>query len=195
MFIHTKLHTGLMVAGLMCLLAPGSALAGHGKVLDQTGCICCPVCDHVCKLDAKKVEEEREGFQVESKAICIPRVVFPWQKERRAACASCDSCGGQGCISCVHNGARIRKVCVLKTEKYKCPACKYSWSAEEKKQGDCGCHGGLNCNCQGPCDAGQGITVSPSVPQPMLQDETIRTADAQPGLTDYYLPSKQYSQR
>jgi hypothetical protein len=99
----------------------------------QTGCsICCPACDHCCKLDAEQIEEKIPCFDVESKLVCIPRVVFPWQRKK---CSACDSCDGRGCTNCVHNGARVRRVCVLKTDSIKCPKCEYTWSPEEQGQG------------------------------------------------------------
>ena len=80
-------------------------------------CHACPQCHYVCKLEAKRSEEEKSCFEVEEKVVCIPRVVFPWQKKRDP---------------CAHNGARIRKICVLKTDSYKCPVCKYTWTAEKR---------------------------------------------------------------
>lgn len=130
----------LITAVFMMTATPASALPG--KILNQTGCVCCPVCDHVCKLDAEQVEEEKTCFKVETKVIVIPRVVFPWQRSRKLACTQCDSCDAKGCSDCVHNGARVRKVHVLKTEKYNCPACKYTWTAEKKDS--CG-------GCSGSC--------------------------------------------
>ncbi|MCO8121154.1 hypothetical protein NHH03_05350 [Stieleria sp. TO1_6] len=198
MSIKTIFQAGLLAAAAMCLLAPEFATAGHGKILDQTGCACCPVCDHVCKLDAKKVDEEKVCFDVESKVICIPRVVFPWQKTRKAACASCDSCAGKGCTACVHNGARVRKVCVLKTDKYTCPVCTYTWSAE-KKDG-CGggnCSGGPACDggcvCDLGCDVGYGVANTPAANVPtsnvasrVALPVTQRTTDDAMTADDYY---------
>ena len=98
--------------------------------LDQTGCCNkCPACDYVCKLNTELVDEERPCFDVESKVICIPRVVFPWQRKKSLSCGACD---GQGCTNCVNNGARTRRIHVLKYDSYRCPKCKYSWSAEQK---------------------------------------------------------------
>ncbi|MCD0460252.1 hypothetical protein [Roseiconus lacunae] len=126
-----------MVAVAFALLLGAQPVAEAGDFFDQTGASCnCPVCDHVCELKAEKVDEEKTCFKVESKVICIPRVVFPWQKSKRSACASCDACDGQGCTSCVHNGARLRRICVVKTEKYKCPSCEYTWTPVER--GNCG---------------------------------------------------------
>jgi len=126
-----------------------TALAGilGSRCLDQTGCsLRCPACDHVCKLDAEQVEESKVCFDVETKVVCIPRVVFPWQKKK---CKSCSSCDGNGCSHCVNNGARTRKVCVLKPSSYKCPACKYTWSAEKRDGCSGGCAAG-QCACDAP---------------------------------------------
>lgn len=121
------------------------------KILDQTGCsMCCPACDHVCNLDAEQGEVERLCFDIEKKVICIPRVVFPWQKKK--SCGSCDACDGVGCSACVHNGARTRTICVLKFDSYKCPKCKYTWSAEKKGCGSGCCDTG--CCDTGACDSG-----------------------------------------
>lgn len=117
----------LALMTLAMTLQPVVAAGLPWGMLDQTGCCHrCPSCDHECKFKAESVKEARSGFDVESKVICIPRVVFPWQKR-----IACESCEGRGCQQC-HNGGRTRRVCVLKTETYECPACKYSWSAEEK---------------------------------------------------------------
>ena len=132
----------LVVVSAGQLFSSTDATAGlwGTRLLDQTGCCRrCPACDHVCNLDAEQTEEEKTCFDVETKVICIPRVVFPWQKKK--SCSSCDACDGQGCRSCVHNGAKTRKVCVLKTFKYMCPKCKYTWSAEKKP-------------CAAPCERG-----------------------------------------
>ncbi|MEM1070690.1 MAG: hypothetical protein AAGI63_17430, partial [Planctomycetota bacterium] len=77
-------------------------------------------------------EKERTCYEIKSKVICIPRVVFPWQKAKMKKCASCDSCDGQGCTTCIHNGARLRRVCVDTPKKYTCPTCKYTWEAKKK---------------------------------------------------------------
>lgn len=156
------IQASLFVAA-MFIMNTHSASAIHGKRLSQTGCVCCPVCDHVCRLDAKLVEEEKTCFKIETKVICIPRVVFPWQKSKISACAQCDSCDGVGCTTCVHNGARLRKVRVLKTEKYKCSACKYTWTAE-KKDACSGYRGG--CSTGPACDGAYELPVE-------LQDSTI----------------------
>jgi hypothetical protein len=193
----------LLIAVTLCLSTAQNSFAKGCKLLTQTGCACCPVCDHVCKLDAEEVEEEKTCFEVESKAICIPRVVFPWQKAKKVSCASCDACDGKGCTVCVHNGARVRKVCVLKTEKYKCPACKYTWSAEKKDScGGCAssCNGGPSCDggcvCDFGCDAGEAVALPvPTAPSPaaaVLQRPTFMptpVAGRAAAATDYYRPS------
>lgn len=203
--IKIMLPASLLVAAVF-LMTSEPASAGHGKFFTQTGCACCPVCDHVCKLDAEQVDEEKTCFDVESKVICIPRVVFPWQKAKRSACASCDSCDGKGCTACVHNGARVRRICVLKTEKYECPACKYTWTAEKKDTCGGGCNGGPTCDggciCEGNCDGGfiapvpviqPAAETDPPVPQaqgsvpaPVPTPVTLQTDTA----ADYFRPAK-----
>ncbi|MEM6690272.1 MAG: hypothetical protein AAF664_12635 [Planctomycetota bacterium] len=108
-----------------------ASLAGDGKLglLDQTGC--CdrlPACNQCCELEAKVVDEDKPCFDVESKVICIPRVVFPWQKKDYLANKGCDQCDALECSSCNHNGARARKICVLKKDKITCPTCEYKWT-------------------------------------------------------------------
>ena len=112
--------------------AGGIGLAGV-RCFDQTGCDLgcrCPACGYQCRLNADRGEETISGFDVESDVICIPRVVFPWQRAAaHSACSSCDGCRGRGCRRCVHNGARLRRVCRLKPDSYECPKCEYEWEA------------------------------------------------------------------
>ncbi len=130
------------------------------RLLDQTGCSRrCPACDHCCNLDAEQVEEEKTCFDVETKVICIPRVVFPWQKKK--SCGSCHTCDGRGCSSCVHNGGRTRKICVLKSEKYKCPKCEYTWSAEKKPR-IAPCDGGCDSACAVAHEEAEGTLAAPA---------------------------------
>ncbi|TWU55070.1 hypothetical protein [Rubripirellula reticaptiva] len=162
--------TVVAVIALIATQTPASAGLPMG-LLDQTGCSKrCPACDHICKFDAKEVEVEKSCFEVESKVICIPRVVFPWQKKDK--CGSCNSCDGTGCSSCVNNGARTRRVCVLKTKKYKCPECEYSWSAEKAPCGG-GCAPGCcdSNSCDTGCDTtnsygGFGVSAEPTYAAP-----------------------------
>ncbi|WP_372724700.1 hypothetical protein [Novipirellula sp.] len=126
--LRMTLATGLLVFAAMPFAA-NQATAGSGHhLLDQTGCCTkCPACDHRCNFSVDVVDETKTCFEVESKVICIPRVVFPWQK------GNCDAV--------CNNGAKTRRICVLKTKDYKCPKCEYSWSAE-KKATCCDTHSG-----------------------------------------------------
>ncbi|MGB7344346.1 MAG: hypothetical protein WBD20_09040 [Pirellulaceae bacterium] len=148
----------LLVAATLCatyaLATPVQAGCGIGCKTSQ----CCPKCNHVCKLTAEKVDVEKSCFEVESDYICIPKVVFPWQRPAKRSCNTCTSCDGSGCKSCSacpNNGAKIRKIKVLKTKKYECPECEYTWSAEEA--GGCGCSSG---NCAGSSCAGSSCAGS-----------------------------------
>ncbi|MFK8113171.1 MAG: hypothetical protein AB8B91_13265 [Rubripirellula sp.] len=151
----------LIVSATGLILNANVATAGlrGSKILDQTGCQRCPECDHQCNFKAEQVDDEKSCFEVEKKVICIPRVVFPWQTGKNTNCGSCDSCDGSGCSTCnsCNNGARTREINVLKTKKYKCPKCKYSWSAEKKPCGS-------GCGCAGACDGGCDATYPSSAP-------------------------------
>ena len=71
----------------------------------------CPQCDQeFCTLKCEETEVEKKCFTVGFKTICIPKIVPPWKQD----------CSQPRC-------ARTRSVKVLKTKKYKCPSCKYSW--------------------------------------------------------------------
>jgi hypothetical protein len=138
----------IFISVATCLLSIASQLstispAIAGKLFPQTGCQqCCPECKHRCKLEAKLGEEEKSCFEVEESVICVPRVVFPWQKQTptgwfRCLSQACDDCHDAGCNACVHNGAKTRKVKLLKSKKYQCPKCEYTWTAEEKSNSCC----------------------------------------------------------
>tara|TARA_R110002049_G_scaffold4601_5_gene32584 strand:- start:811597 stop:812244 length:648 start_codon:yes stop_codon:yes gene_type:complete len=150
-----------LVAALSIHATPASAIFGK-KLVDQTGCPCftCPSCKHTCNLEAELVDAEKVCFETEEKVICIPRVVFPWQKRSASACCGCTE---QPCSRCIHNGAKTRKICVLKPKSYTCPECEYSWSPKEKPcaagcapcaegcgAGAEGCGAGVSCDA--PCD-------------------------------------------
>ena len=141
-----------------------TAVAGvFGKLLpDQTGCSRCQSCGHACKLDAESDEEDRLCLDVETKVVCIPRVVFPWQ---RKATSACDSCDGGGCSNCVHNGARVREVCVIKPSSYTCPTCKYTWSAEKQPV------------CDECCDSPRGCDVMPSAERSPEKSPTTESSE------------------
>ena len=168
-YFCTIILLAAVVTMLSHLAATTTANAGIlGRFFDQTGCCArCPACDYVCKLDAEKGEEDRICFDIETKVVCIPRVVFPWQKRD---CTSCSSCDGNGCSVCVNNGATARKVCVLKPSSYQCPKCNYSWSAE-KKGCSRGCPDG-SCACDGV------IRVDPILQsEPALQGQPASVED------------------
>ena len=110
----------------------------HAEINIFGVCKQCPSCD--CSLDAKMVDVEKSCFEVETKTICIPRVVFPWQRTK--ASGPCDSCDGSGCATCVNNGAKTRYIKVIKKKKYTCPECKYSWTPNASGSCDSACDDG-----------------------------------------------------
>ena len=104
--------------------------------------VCCPQCRHCCKLEVSKEDEKKKCFECETKTICIPRIVFPWQNKKSQSCSSCAACGGKGCNVCRHNGAKLRCIKVLKSKSYECPQCKYKWTAVPT-----GCNHCQGANC------------------------------------------------
>ena len=143
----------LMIVAWSTQTNTASAIFGK-KMVEQTGCPCftCPSCKHTCEFESELVDAEKVCFETEEKVICIPRVVFPWQRKSRS---SCRGCSDQPC-SCQHNGAKTRKICVLKVKKYTCPECEYAWSPKEKDCGGCatGCCTSGGC-ATAPSDAAQ----------------------------------------
>ncbi len=144
-FLRTLLAAALMLAPVALLQAGGHGGAGDGCCEVQ-----CPQCRHICKFTVDTDKEAKHCYKSECKPVCIPRVVFPWQKK---SCSTCSSCSGAGCDSCAggccnsggpcgcatgcekpdcttcNNGARIRYVNVLKKYEYECEVCKYKWEA------------------------------------------------------------------
>ena len=145
-----RITSSLLSVAMIATLAMKSEKA-QAEINILGVCTKCPSCD--CALEAKMVDVEKSCFEVETKTICIPKVVFPWQ--RKKACGSCDSCDGQGCNTCINNGATTRCIRVIKKKKYTCPECKYSWS----HKGSGGCDNG--------CDAG--CAKAESVKQPVMK--------------------------
>jgi hypothetical protein len=96
------------------------------------GCrVRCPNCCHECVFSAEKAKETKSCYDVECKEICIPRIVFPWQK---CGCGK----GGKGCgdgkSGCCshHNGAKSKSVRVLVKYEYECSVCAYKWNPASK---------------------------------------------------------------
>ena len=136
------------IYSLLIVIAMTATYATHAEKANAEINICCPCkkcpsCD--CSLEAKMVDVEKSCFEVETKTICIPRVVFPWQ--RKKACGSCDSCDGSGCNSCVNNGAKTRCIRVIKKKKYTCPECRYSWTPNTSGCCDAGCDAACDDGC------------------------------------------------
>ncbi|QEG43063.1 hypothetical protein [Roseimaritima ulvae] len=151
----------------IALLLPAAALTqtsvAQAGGLDCLGCSLCPKCDNCCSLSVDQVDVEKHCWEIECKQICIPKIVFPWQKA--------DCCG-----QCVENGARIKTIKVLKKHKYTCPECEYTWTPSAagccgaccgSKCCDSGCGHGCDSGCDSACCAApMGIEMGPSVPVP-----------------------------
>lgn len=108
----------LIAMALLHAISPLASGAAWGWHWGEKACSTrCPACHYLCKFSAKKVDKKHHRYVAESKVICIPRVVFPWQSD--------------DCHRGVNNGARLRRVNVLKREYYTCPQCEFQWDAEK----------------------------------------------------------------
>ena len=114
----------LIAAALLIAPAATMQAAGGDKNASHGRCRLCPGCGHDCTLEVSKDQEARNCYDVECKPICIPRVVFPWQKK---ACCDTKGCDGKSCCT-LNNGARTKYVRVLKKYEYHCSVCKYKWN-------------------------------------------------------------------
>lgn len=124
------------------------------------GCVTCPSCQTCCELNVKEVIESKHGWDVECEDVCVPRIVFPWQKHHLRCCktgkcagarACTGECCGRGCggnaggiCKPIHNGARVVSVRKLRKLSFECPACKYEWTPKDKARN--GCDGSCQCS-------------------------------------------------
>lgn len=96
---------------------------GHGKGGQRAFC---PHCGDACYPTVTKGKETKHCWNVETKAICIPKVRFPWEK------SCCDKgCGKDGCVP--PKCGRTKYVDILLKHEYECSTCKYSWDVDSYK--------------------------------------------------------------
>ena len=171
------------VASLVAVALLAEAGDGSGGK-HKGGCRArCPSCDCLCTLSVSVEQATKHCYEVECKTICIPRVVFPWQKKDCGKgknfgdgsgnnCGSgkvCSKCRGKGCSVCcsrANNGAKVKCVRELTKFEYECPECKYKWTPSANI---CGCCGGGSAMPDGrPADAERSLPPAPmaKVPAP-----------------------------
>ncbi len=103
------MRSNLFLAAVgLCFLAGCATLRPHACPPPP---IVCPQCHKHCKCEVEKVTEKKTCFDVECKAICVPRVKFWWE----------DCCQPPRC-------AKTRLVHVLVEEEYECEHCRYKWT-------------------------------------------------------------------
>jgi hypothetical protein len=132
-FVHLIVAVAVVSTASAVLAADGPKRrsdSGHGCIVR------CPNCCHECVFSANKEKVTKSCYDVVCKDICIPRIVFPWQK----GCCSCakggkDGDGKDGCCA-IHNGAKTKSVRVLKKYEYECARCKYKWTPVPKYSGE-----------------------------------------------------------
>jgi hypothetical protein len=139
----------------LVLLAASAAYVRAGDCGCPSDCGCapieCPNCHKYCKFEVETEKVKKQCFDVECKAICIPRIKLPWEK-----CCTPPKC------------AKVKYVHVLKTEEYECEHCKYKWTPVCDECGN-GCN-----KCNG-CQPGASAT---SVP---LQKPIVHVDDVHAG--------------
>ncbi|HUG66313.1 MAG TPA: hypothetical protein VMM76_01100 [Pirellulaceae bacterium] len=97
--------------------------AGHARGGQRAFC---PHCGDACYPTVTKGTETKHCWNVETKAICIPKVRFPWEK------SCCDKgCGKDGCVP--PKCGRTKYVDILLKHEYECSTCKYSWDVDSYK--------------------------------------------------------------
>ncbi len=178
MFLLASSSIALLIGPNVC-----GGETGHGHCRTT-----CPNCHACCTLKVESGKEEKSCWEIECEEICIPCVVFPWQKwkaDRNGGHASgcpagCDgghgtcACGScaKGKCSCVNNGARVKVVKKLKKKTYECPKCKYEWSPSCCCNGngctDPGCCGVAGCCDSAGCD--DSAPAQPAAPAPTAAD-------------------------
>ncbi len=113
-----------MTGAALVVVLTNYAWAGGGSCCNGCDCedcgpVVCPNC--YCELKHEVEKEKKYCWNIECKAICIPKVKFPWE----------DCCAPPKC-------AKMKYVNVLKKKEYECEVCKYKWEAVCDK---CECHG------------------------------------------------------
>ncbi|HRX81372.1 MAG TPA: hypothetical protein P5307_20020 [Pirellulaceae bacterium] len=103
---------------------------GHGKGGHRAYC---PHCGDACYPTVTKGKETKTCWNVESVAICIPKVRFPWESNCGKGCGGKD-CGKENCVP--PKCGRTKYVNVLMKHEYECSTCKYSWDVDSYKNGD-----------------------------------------------------------
>ena len=110
----------LSLAVLASLLTATFAGQSYYSVtdIDNRHQVRCPRCHTSCQLEIEKGKEKKSCWEIECKAICIPKVTFPWQKCCQPKCA------------------KVKYVNVLKKKTWECEVCKTKWNAVCS---DCAC--------------------------------------------------------
>jgi hypothetical protein len=88
---------------------------------------CCPRCGEVCISTVTVGKEKKYCWEVDTKTICIPKIRFPWERDRDSK-----ECCKTGCLA--PKSARTKCVKILLKREYECDVCKYRWDVDSKKR-------------------------------------------------------------
>ncbi len=147
----SKRLQAIVASGMFALLLIASAQAQK-----PSGRSHCPRCKETCTVVVSKSSKEKSCFEVETRAICIPAITFPWQRcyggcgDKGCGKVGCSKSSKSGCgcgksdgkgkggkngqcddVNCAQptKCGRVRYVNVLVKKTFSCPSCKYTWSA------------------------------------------------------------------
>jgi hypothetical protein len=114
----------MLLAALLLSAACGTGLPASAEESDppkhQPCCPPhCPNCKAYCTFEWEKASEAKHCWCVAHKAICIPKITFPWED------------------CCEPKCARVKWVKRLKKLEYECEHCKCKWTAVEVPRDDC----------------------------------------------------------
>jgi len=146
---------------LVAMAAVAPSFAGE-HLGHKHGALFCPRCSEPCYPTVTKGTETKTCWDVECKAICIPRVTFPWEHGWH---------GGKGKDGCVEpKCGRVKYVNKLMKCEYECSVCKYSWDISEKGDGKGDGAKSREFYYEDPAPAAEGapapVEAAPAVPPP-----------------------------
>lgn len=118
------MHLKMFALVAIAVTANVAATAGESNRRQRA---CCPRCGEACYRTVSVGKEKKHCWVVDTKTICIPKVRFPWERDRDK-----DGCCKKGCPS--PKSGRTKCVRVLLKCEYECEVCKYHWDEDTMKR-------------------------------------------------------------
>ena len=105
---------------LLTISITSLALAGNHNQTRNIRTVCCPYCGEVCHPTVSMETETKRCWDVETKAICIPKIRFPWHQA-----ANGKGKVKAGCLPTLWG--KVKHVNLLVFHEYECSVCKTTW--------------------------------------------------------------------